>query len=111
MADDLNELFQRPEGAPDTPDFWKLSSLILKNDGRVDEAEDLDAIQEVYNAILAESGVTHETLHYVAEQRAYRLLGVKTAQEAAEKARLVGALAAMFVDGFTIGGAFEREAD
>ena len=110
MADDLNDVFERPEGAPDTPDFWKLSSLILKNDGAIEAAEDMDEIQEVYNRILAESGITHDTLHYVADQRALRMLGIKTEQEVAEKARLIGALAAMFVDGFILGGAF-RDAD
>ena len=62
MSDDnLDNPFNRPPNAPDGPDFWKLSSVVLKSDGRIEAAEE-DEIPAVYEGILAECGVTHEAL-------------------------------------------------
>lgn len=110
MSDDMNDLFNRPPGAPDGPDFWRLSNVVLKQDGRI-EATDTDDMPDVYNEILAEASVSHEALHYMAQQRAYRLLGIDNAEDAERQARIIGALAAMFVDGFMVGSGYQRELD
>jgi hypothetical protein len=108
MSDGPNDLFNRPEGAPDGPDFWALSNVVLRQDGRIEAAVDSGDIEEAYNSVLAEAGVTHEAIHYMAQQRAYRLLGISTAEEAERSARMIGAMAAMFLDGFMVGSGFER---
>lgn len=111
MTDDLNSLFNRPEGAPDGPDFWRLSKVVLKSDGAIEAAEDDAQIEAAYDKVMADAGVSHEALAYLAKQRAYRLLGIETEQDAERQARLIGALAAMFVDGFTVGSGYQRELD
>jgi len=111
MSDDVNDFFGRPDNAPNGPDFWALSDVVLKHDGRIEDAEESE-IPDVYEGILAEAGVTHEALHYMAQQRTYRLLGLVTQEDVDGKdPRLLGALAAMFVDGFIVGSGFERERD
>lgn len=99
----------RPEGAPDNPEFWKLSAAVLKQDGAIEAAESMEEVSEVFDTLLAEANVSHENLSYMAEQRAYRLLGITTPDEAERQARIIGALAATFVDGFIAGSTYTRE--
>lgn len=83
---------------PDHPDFWLLAQCVQDNDAQADS-------QTVpFEDILARV-VDPNSLTYMAKQRALRVVGSTASKE--EEARW----AAMFVDGFMVGAAFQAQKD
>lgn len=89
---------ERPEGAPDSPFFWRVTAAARTNDA---ELEKPDCELPAY---LASLGIEIETVAYVAKER--------TAMAAAfaqlNVINLQTLLASAWVDGFTAGYRTER---
>jgi hypothetical protein len=97
-----DDVFGRRESRPDHPDFWRISEIILANDGRMDAASPA-AKEQVWKDTT--SGVVDvQSVSYTATQRAIRLLGPPTPQNI----RQHSAVAALWIDGFITGAHFEQ---
>jgi hypothetical protein len=82
----------RPPGAPDGPDFWRLSEVILGLDA--DSEGDIEAI-------FADTGYTVEALIYMATQRAMRAINEAPAPRSLDD--IVATYGATWTDGFIAG--------
>lgn len=106
---DINDFFGGPSARPDHPDFWKLSSIILKYDGRIDEAPNDEAKQKVWDEAMAESGLDGESVVYMGLQRAMRALGVQTVGQAREHMGDLSRMASLYAEAVLLGVQHERE--
>lgn len=87
----IDDIFGHFPGRPSHSDFWKLSSIILRHDGKA--SEENGAVP----AIAAEVPIDLDALIYMATQRALRMgLGPNGA--------------AIWIDAFLAGAAFGKEA-
>lgn len=103
----MEDIFGRPRNAPDDPTFWALSDLILKYDGRLQETPEGDR-DDVFTAMVQESGATVDTVAYMGYQRAIRALGYTDAMTIRLNRDKVAKLAAMWMEAFLIGTQYER---
>lgn len=87
-------------GQPEHPDFWRLSSEVLRLDGEAQEGKSIEQIAE-------DMGIDIESLGYMATQRALRL-GSMLGLDPRKDQRVVSMLGGMWLDGFAIGINFER---
>lgn len=87
---------------PDHPDFWRLSEIILANDGRMDDTPP-SRKEEVWRETTS-SVIDIESVTYMATQRAIRLLGPPTPQNL----RQHSAVAALVIDAIVTGIMFEQ---
>lgn len=95
-----------PEGMPerpDTPDFWVLSDIILKFDG--DTSEGGKSFDEVIAEVYPGLNLVDDTVAYMAMQRAFRALGVRTVQDVRQRVNEVALLSALWMEGFTVAAA------
>lgn len=96
MTDPLND--PRFPDRPTHPDFWRISEILLANDG--DATEGRRSIPEIVTAV-----VDVESLTYAAKQRARiacEALGLPTSDG------WVAKLASVWIDAFTAGATFEQ---
>jgi hypothetical protein len=92
----LGDVFGHRPDRPTHPDFNRLVNTVLKLDGRMDEGGDFDATIGQY--------VDQRSIAYMAQQRALRAvmhMGVPPA--------LQTAIAAVWLDGFTIGCDYTKD--
>jgi hypothetical protein len=80
---------------PDHPDFWKLSSAVLANDGAVEAGESLESVVGQH--------ADFESVVYMAKHRAARAMGVNPSDP-----RLV-TWVSMWLDAFTVGARYQRD--
>lgn len=90
--------FEHFPGRPDHPDFWKLSDVLLRNDGRVSEDNG------GFTATVTEH-IDSDVLAYVSVQRA---LIQCHHQQMPPTPQTVAVLAAMWVDGFIMGCGYTK---
>ncbi len=105
----LEDVFGRNPHRPNHPDFWRMSEILLGNDGAMDEAPD-EMKESIWRDRVA-SVVDVQSVTYMAVQRALKLSGVNsnpfrqdTPQEVARKAQG----AALFIDAFVAGVMFAQ---
>lgn len=103
MTSGMNEAFGALPNRPDTKEFWRLSELVLKYDGRMDDATD----KEVVFRSSVNEFIELETLSYVAMQRAMRAVGATTKAQVAANMPAIATCASMYIDGFVHGCAFK----
>lgn len=96
MTDPLND--PRFPKRPDTPDFWRISEILLQHDGQATEGG------LTLNDIIHDT-VDHPTLSYVALQRAGLLIRATGLPDTAE---MRTALASSWLDAFLAGAQFEK---
>lgn len=87
---------------PDHPDFWRLSDVVLQQDGALQEAVDKDA---EYDRIIAEH-VDLDSVMYLAQQRAQRVL---LEQGFGLNPDAVAMVSAAYLTGVVAGIAFEKK--
>lgn len=103
----MNNLFGNFPQRPDHPDFWRISSILLKLDGRMDAADE-NGKEKVWSDNVAR-WVDDATLNYSAMQRAFRPLGIRTGADLAIKGEQAVLLSVMWMEGFMIGAEFTTE--
>lgn len=107
---DINDIMGGGFDRPDHPDFWKLSQVVLKLDSGLDPTNpDEEEKDRQFKARLAEIGVDEKTLSYIATQRSFRALGIKSKADLLANFDKVALLAAIWIDAFAAGIFYERE--
>ena len=100
MSGGLDDVFGDMPGRPDHPDFWKLSEVVLGNDGRMEDPDPKALVN------LVEEVINMEVMVYVAQQRAMRPLQESGAQ--AISAETFSILVAIWMDGFMAGAKYAQ---
>lgn len=103
-----NQLFGNFPERPSHPDFWRISSILLKLDGRMEAATTEDEKEKVWSDNVAR-WVDGETLNYSAMQRAFRPLGIRTRSDLIAHQEKAILLNVMWQEGFQIGAEFATE--
>lgn len=96
----MDDVFGKHNDRPDHPDFWRISEILLTNDGAIEAAVDKE--REWLDR--AGAVVDVESVAYMATQRANRLFGPPAPASAA----LHTAVAALVIDAFVAGVMFEQ---
>lgn len=100
MSGGLNDFFGDVPGRPDHPDFWKLSEVVLGNDGRMEDP-DPNALIKLVEEIIDMSVMT-----YMAQQRAMRPLqnmGVQVIEP-----DTFALMVSIWMDGFMAGAKYQK---
>lgn len=107
---DLNDFFGPSPGnlRPNHPDFWRLSSIVLKYDGRMDEARTQEEKEAVWTNNV-QRWVDEDSLNYMAMQRAMRALGVQTQGELRQHADTIIRMNVLYQEAFQFGAEFATE--
>lgn len=108
---DLRDVFGDMQNRPDHPDLWKLSQILLAQDGDIVPGGDQDANEEAYARRIADAGIDGEVLAYVATQRAFRMVGIKHGTDLLnhEKFLQVQMIASAWIDAFVAASAYAKE--
>lgn len=93
---------------PEVPDFWRISSILLKLDAGMQEAE-MEEGRDTFYENNVTRWVDSKALHYSAMQRAIRPLGIKTQGDLAAHVREVTLLSTLWAEGFMVGAEFVTE--
>lgn len=104
-----DDIFGAFPGRPDHNDFWKLSDIILKLDGRMQEATE-DEKEKVWRENIAR-WVDEDSVNYMAMQRAMRALGFETAGELQANLHLMVLAMTLYTEGFQVGAEFATKED
>lgn len=102
---DLNDIFGQMPARPDHPDFWKLSEIVLRMDGQMQEADEAAKERLFHEEVTAH--IDEDSLGYMAIQRAFRVLGITTAGEARARTDELTPQIQMFIDAFLMGCNFK----
>lgn len=95
----MDDVFGARSARPNHPDFWRLSEIMLKNDGRMEAASDADK-EPVWQTTVSQF-VDINSLSYLAVNRAIKAAGPK-------RLELIPVLSALFLDGFIAGCEFTK---
>lgn len=106
---DLRDTLGNFPERPNHPDFWRLSSVVLKLDGRMDAAKSEDEQEAVWADNVARF-IDEPSLTYLAMQRSMRVLGVKSQSELRRRADDIIKLTVVYMEGFQIGAETASEA-
>lgn len=106
---DISDIFPGGSARPNNPDFWRLSSIVLKYDGRMDEARTDEAREQVWTDSLAEAGINGDSLFYMGLQRAMRAMRITTRDELRQRQDTISMMATLYAEGALVGISFERE--
>lgn len=98
-TDDVFGVFKN---RPDHPDFWRISEIVLANDGRMDDTPP-SRKEQVWKETTG-SVVDIESITYMASQRVIRLLGPPTPASV----KMHSAVTALVIDAFVTGAMFEQ---
>lgn len=104
----LNDIFGNFPNRPDHSDFWRISSILLKLDARMEEAKSTGDQDKVWEDNVAR-WIDSDSLNYSAMQRAFRPLGVQTRGDLIKVQDKVIMLNVMWQEGFQIGAEFATE--
>lgn len=108
---DVGNIFGSFPERPSNPDFWRISSILLKLDGRMEAATNEDEKERAWADNVAR-WVDEETLNYSAMQRAFRPLSIQTRGDLIanrDNVILVILLNVMWQEGFQVGAEFATE--
>lgn len=95
-----DDVFGQNPNRPAHPDFWRLSEIVLANDGRVEEAFDQE---KAWKDTVADV-VDVESIVYMASQRVMLMMGPPQPGNVTDHATLT----ALYIDAFLTGALFER---
>lgn len=95
----MDDAFGKIGPRPDNPTFWKLSEIVLRADGAMDDATP-EAKQAEWERIMHEVIDELDSVSYMALQRAMRMTA-----NPVEMARL----ATLWLDGFSAGAHYVKE--
>lgn len=98
MTDAMDLVFGANPERPNTPDLWRISEVLLRNDGAVDAAAGPDK-EKVFKEIT--SGVVDiPSVLFMCEQRVRRAFGpITSPEEVPIRARLVSLVLDSFITG------------
>ncbi len=100
MADNVSELFGDHPGRPSHPDFWRISEIVLSNDGPMEEARDNEEKERAWRA-RTNLVVDVDSVTYMAMQRARFAVGERDLP-------LLGRVTTVWIDAFVTGAGYER---
>lgn len=109
MADDefnLEDVFGPMANRPDTPDFWHISQIMLRQNGAIDDAKTADAKEAVWQAEVRKRVSDPQVLAYMGLQRMLRALGITTRSEVAANASVAPKMITLWMEGFLVGAEF-----
>lgn len=101
----MNRQSDFPE-RPDRPEFWRLAYIVSHHDARLDGITDPDAKDQEWQRIMGQYLPT-DVASYVSVQRGMRAAGVATRGELAARFNEVARAAAVWLDGFAAGAAYQ----
>lgn len=104
----LNDVFGDMPERPNHPDFWRLSSIVLKYDTRIQAAATDDAKEKVWHDNVVR-WVDEGSLIYMASQRAMRALGLETRGDLANNVDLMVRCTTLYSEGFQFGAEFATQ--
>lgn len=104
MSDAMDEVFGKRPKRPDHPDFWRISEILLANDGAMEAATGQDE-KDVEWRRRVESVVDIESATYAGIQRALRL-GAAIDPRGYLPLKARAAIAALWVDAFVTGAMY-----
>lgn len=104
----LADAFGNFPSRPNHPDFWRLSSVMLKLDGRMNQAKSEDEKDAVWTDNLTR-WIDEDSATYTAMQRAMRPLGVQTVGDARKHAQTLVLLTVVWLEGFQVGAEVATE--
>jgi len=102
----MDEFFGKNPARPSHPDFWKLSDIVLRLDGAMQERGDTP-VDEIISELASEMGDSY-SITYMATQRAMRVVGITQAYEVMEKQEEIAQYAMMYLEGMLVGHAFTK---
>lgn len=102
----LSDIFGEMPHRPDNPDFWRLSSIILRLDGLIDSQPDEDAKEEAYEGNLARWIDHQDALVYMAFQRAARAANAPTVADVRKQMGTITRMMALYAEAFQVGAEF-----
>lgn len=105
----INDFFdgRRFPQRPDTPDFWRLSEIILQMDGAMDAAQNDDEREAVWNDFVL-SHISGDALYYLAYQRACRAVGATTIGGVSKHRHEITRLIVLYSEAFAVGVAYQQ---
>lgn len=98
-----------PKSRPNDPNFWKLSSILLQLDGRIQEAADEAEKNAAWDEAVESAGIAPDTLAYVSMQRAFRLVGAYDAESILRQNDTITKLTVAYMEGFIIGSKYQQD--
>lgn len=104
----VNDIFGNMPARPNHPDFWRLSSIVLKYDTRIQAAPDDDSKEAVWRDNVVR-WVDENSLVYMASQRAMRALGLETRGDIANNLDLMIRCSTLYQEAFQFGAEFATE--
>lgn len=104
----IHDFFGPNPNRPNHPDFWRLSEIILKLDGRMDAAAPPDK-QAVWDDNVARWIDDQASLTYLAMHRSMRVLGISTSGQLQARADEVIRLTTIYMEAFQVGAEFATE--
>jgi len=108
MPSAMDNVFGERPNRPDTPDFWKLSAVILRLDGAMEAATTKEEKDKLYVSLVG-AHIDVDSLAYMAMQRAMSGLGLTTSTEVRENMAMVAKLASIYMDAFIAGCEYTSE--
>ena len=95
MSNAMDDIFGRRNHRPNHPDFWRISEIILANDGAIEQAPDKETVWKERTS----SVVDIDSVTYMATQRALLAFGppgtkLSVAQQATAAALVIDAFVA-----------------
>lgn len=105
---DINDFFGKNQHRPEHPDFWRLSSIALKYDGRM-QAATTRAQQDATWEDNVARWVDSDSLNYLAMQRSMRVLGMETVGDIRKNADALVRCTVLYMEGFQFGAEFATE--
>lgn len=106
MSDAMDEVFGKRPKRPDHPDFWRISEILLANDGAMDEAQGQDEKDREWRRRTG-AVVDIESVTYAGIQRAMRV-GSAIDPRGFLPIKARAAIAALWVDAFVAGAMYEQ---
>lgn len=108
----LNDMFGPNPQRPDTKEFWALSDIVLKLDGRMDAAGTDEEKNQVFEGAVTDTGMSSDALAYMGMQRAFRAVGVQTRRDLDDPRviKQVMAMTALYMEAFIVGSDFAGRA-
>jgi hypothetical protein len=103
----INDIFGGNSARPDKPDFWRLSEIVLKFDGRMQAATTDDEKEVVWQEAYAEHAEM-DCVAYMAMQRTFHILGIRSKMELLAMQTEVAKLTTVYMEGFLLGCEFRK---
>lgn len=103
---DIGDVFGDFPSRPTHDDFWKLSSAVLRLDGRMEDFSEPEGDEQQVGQVLSEY-CDPESLVYMAQQRSLRLFHLHPELKK-NSVEIMQVLLTSYIDGFCAGAELER---